>query len=313
MTAMINIPTELLRTLVAVVDHKSFTKAANMLGVTQPAVSAQIKRLQILLGADIFDKHGPGVVLTPTGEAVVTYARRLLSLNDQILQVATPEPMTRRLRIGITGDYFSPYLPRALANFRERWPYRKFQMIAGNNGQLLHNLRAGELDVIVLLTMDAPERDARHHWTEEMVWGRGASISDPIGDPVPLVTRGDTWMNHTLAVNALERAGRAYEFTLITPTILSLISAVRNGLGVMPFARRRIVATDLVIIDDGVLPKLPDLVSSVYVSEAGDADVLNALADEIATVIRAPARLADSPFAQPVQPDQFRELQDSED
>jgi DNA-binding transcriptional LysR family regulator len=312
MARMINIPTELLRTLVAVVDHKSFTKAANMLGVTQPAVSAQIKRLQMLLGAEIFDKHGPGVVLTPAGEAVTTYARRLLSLNDQILQVATPAPQTRRLRIGITGDYFSPYLPRALANFRTRWPYRKFQMIAGTNGQLLHDLRAGELDVIVLLTMDKPERDARHHWMEEMVWGRGASMSDPVEDPVPLVTRGDNWMNHSIAVNALEKAGRAYEFTLITPTILSLISAVRNGLGVMPFARRRILSTDLVICGD-TLPALPALVSSVYVSEAGDSDVLNALADEIADVIRAPSRPGDRAFTPPGQPDQFRELLESED
>ncbi len=309
-SAMINIPTELLRTLVAVVDHKSFTKAANMLGVTQPAVSAQIKRLQALLGAEVFDKHAPGVALTQPGEAVVTYARRLLSLNDRILQVTAPQPATRRLRIGITGDYFSPYLPRALCNFRGRWPYRKFQMTAGTNGQLLHDLRAGELDVVVLLTMDKPERDARHHWMEEMVWGRGASMSDPVDDPVPLVTRGEGWMNHSIAINALERVGRSYEIILITPTILSLISAVRNGLGVMPFARRRILSTDLVICSEDVMPKLPELVSSIYVSEAGDTEMLNALADEIAAVIRAPARVGDRTFA---PPDQFRELLDSHD
>jgi DNA-binding transcriptional LysR family regulator len=50
---MTNIPTDLLRTLVAVVDLRSFTKAAQSLGVTQPAVSAQIRRLQFLLGADL--------------------------------------------------------------------------------------------------------------------------------------------------------------------------------------------------------------------------------------------------------------------
>ena len=62
---MINIPTELLRTLLAVVDLRSFTKAAQSLGVTQPAVSAQIKRLQGLVGADLLDKSAPGVTLTP--------------------------------------------------------------------------------------------------------------------------------------------------------------------------------------------------------------------------------------------------------
>ena len=70
-----NIPTELLRTLTTVVDLRSFTRAAQSLGVTQPAVSAQIKRLQQLLGADLFDKSAPGVTLTQTGELVLNCAR----------------------------------------------------------------------------------------------------------------------------------------------------------------------------------------------------------------------------------------------
>ncbi len=75
---MLNIPTDLLRTLVAVTDMRSFTKAAQSLGVTQPAVSAQIKRLQYLLGYEVLDKSAPGVSLTPRGEIVVNNARRLL-------------------------------------------------------------------------------------------------------------------------------------------------------------------------------------------------------------------------------------------
>ena len=82
---MTNIPTDLLRTLVAVVDLRSFTKAAVSLGITQPAVSAQIKRLQFLLGADLFDRSAQGVSLTAQGEVVVSYARRLLSIIDQIV------------------------------------------------------------------------------------------------------------------------------------------------------------------------------------------------------------------------------------
>ncbi|MCF8477121.1 MAG: LysR family transcriptional regulator, partial [Pseudolabrys sp.] len=89
---MTNIPTDLLRTFVAVVDLRSFTKAAISLGVTQPAVSAQIKRLQFLIGDDIFDRSTHGVRLTPHGEIVISYARRLLSLNDQIVHLGGNPP-----------------------------------------------------------------------------------------------------------------------------------------------------------------------------------------------------------------------------
>src|SRR5262249_42113749 len=68
---MINIPTELLRTFVAVVDLRSFTRAAQSLGITQPAVSAQVKRLQQLLGGELLDKSAPGVLLTAMGESVL--------------------------------------------------------------------------------------------------------------------------------------------------------------------------------------------------------------------------------------------------
>src|SRR3954468_3237631 len=97
--AMLNVPTDLLRTLVTVVDLRSFTKAAQLLGVTQPAVSAQIKRLQHLLGYDLLDKRTPGVSLTPRGEIVVTHSRRLLIINDEILQSTSGKPMTQTLRV----------------------------------------------------------------------------------------------------------------------------------------------------------------------------------------------------------------------
>ena len=120
---MTNIPTDLLRTLVAVVDLRSFTKASVLLGLTQPAVSAQIKRLQYLLGADLFDRSVQGISLTPQGEIVVSYARRLLSINDQIVHLgasdARPEMV---IRVGTSSDYchlasarhLGP-VPRALA------------------------------------------------------------------------------------------------------------------------------------------------------------------------------------------------------
>lgn len=114
---MLNIPTDLLRTLVAVIDLRSFTKAAQSLGVTQPAVSAQIKRLQFLLGYDLLDKSAPGVSLTARGEIVVNHARRLLSINDDILHLTGAKEAKQVLRIGIPGDYAATRVPAISAGF----------------------------------------------------------------------------------------------------------------------------------------------------------------------------------------------------
>ena len=286
-SVVINRPIELLRTLVTVAEFKSFTRAAQAFGVTQPAISTQVKRLQNMLAIELFDKSSAGVVLTREGEAVVTYARRLLSLNDQILQVATPAPSARTLRVGVSGDYVATFLPRAFARFRRHAAYRKLHVTATmNNEKLLHDLRTGDLDIVLVWTGDRPEVDARHHWNEDMVWTRSPSRQLDPGEPVPLVSRGDEWLNDRLAVSALERAGRSYEVVFVGPTMLSLLTAVREGLGVMPFGRRRVLHTGLHICDEAELPKLPTVGCSIYVSDVGDAEALHALADAVADVMK---------------------------
>ena len=140
---MTNIPTDLLRTLVAVVDLRSFTKAAVSLGLTQPAVSAQIKRLQFLLGGDLFDRSVQGISLTPQGEMVVSYARRLLSINDQIVHLGggrgRPELV---IRLGTSSDYAAAMLPGTLARFRDRWPDVRFVVRTDYYDPLVRELRS---------------------------------------------------------------------------------------------------------------------------------------------------------------------------
>jgi DNA-binding transcriptional LysR family regulator len=114
---MTNIPTDLLRAFVAVVDLRSFTKAAAKLGVTQPAVSAQIKRLQSLLGGDLFDRSVQGASLTPQGELVI--------------------------RVGTPSEYIASLLPGVLAKFRERRRDVRFVVRNDTYDPLMRQLRSG--------------------------------------------------------------------------------------------------------------------------------------------------------------------------
>jgi DNA-binding transcriptional LysR family regulator len=283
---MINIPTEMLRTLVAVVDHRSFTKAAMSLGVTQPAVSAQIKRLQFVLGIELFDKNSAGIVLTRGGNEVITYARRLLSINDQIVKIAAPDSSDTTIKIGTTGDYFSPYLPEVLARVRQRWPHHKFALFHGQSIKLLQQLRNGELDLVISFTPEKPELDAHYHWVEELVWVRGHTMPEPLPELIPLVARNDHWMSRGTAIAALEKVSRPFEVILSAPTVLAMLSSVRAGIGIMPFAKRRIGSADLAMVQDPTMPKLPDVVCSICVREGGDAELLDYLTTAIAEAIR---------------------------
>lgn len=285
---MTNIPTDLLRTLVAVVDLRSFTKAAAMLGVTQPAVSAQIKRLQYLLGGDVFDRSAQGVSLTPHGEAVVSYARRILSINDEIVRLngAAPNPQLL-IRVGTPSDFIASILPQTLARFRDRWPDVRYSVRTDFFDPLIRQLRSGDIDVLIALST-APPHEARLYLEHEVVWVRGANTHfDPAG-PVPLVSYGEPSTYHRHAVKTLRSAGLDWEPVFTGPSLNSLCNAVNAGLGVMPITRRRAHTLGMTIWEDSPLPKLTNVYSGIYVREGGVRAAYEQLADEIAAVIHQP-------------------------
>jgi DNA-binding transcriptional LysR family regulator len=288
---MTNIPTELLRTFVAVVDLRGFTKAAQVLGCTQPAVSAQIKRLQNLLGSELLDKSAPGVLLTERGRVIADCARRLLAINDQIIDLAAVRAATPPLRIGIPGDFGGTLLPMALAEFRRGSPHQAFHVRCDVSARLMHGLRQGDIDLAVAYAQD-PLMQAYDRWAESVVWVRGAApIYDSPG-PVPLVAHDEECVMTKLAVEALERAGLEWEVVFTGPSSVSVAGAVAAGLGVAAMAER-LIPSEVTAWHDPPLPALPEVACGIYLREGEDRGLLEELAEALAVIIRPhPARTA---------------------
>jgi DNA-binding transcriptional LysR family regulator len=284
---MMNIPTDLLRTLISVVDLRSFTKAAKSLGVTQPAVSAQIKRLQFLLGYDVFDKRVPGVSLTPRGQIVVDQARRLLSINDEILNITGSRPGAKMIRVGIPGDYSGSRIPVTLARFRLRWPDIGFSVSTGTSDDLVRQLGQDDLDIILAVSITEPTIKPRHMWRRKAVWVRGDATRIDANRPVPLVCYGDDCACQRVAVEALHEAGRECEVVFTSRSLLSLTAAVNAGFGVMVMPRGRALKTDLHIWEDAPLPELPELYCGIFLREGGNRTALEELGENLAADLRA--------------------------
>ena len=283
---MINVPTDLLRTFIAVTDLRSFTRAAQALGVTQPAVSAQIKRLQMLLGAELFDKSAPGVTLTAKGEVIVNYARRLLALNDQMLDVTTRGGPVARLRIGLAVDYFEGPILRALARFRGTHPDLRLQISSEPSSALLRDLRRGDYDLVVAASdTEQPENPSRR-WLEPSGWGAASAAVVQGEGPVPLLVVGESSLSRRLSVSALERAGQDYQIVYVAGSFAGLVQAAAAGLGVACWARRCLLEVGLQVLE-GVprLPAVSDVYGGVYLREGLDLPEVEELADMIVAAV----------------------------
>jgi DNA-binding transcriptional LysR family regulator len=285
---MTNIPTDLLRTLVSVVELRSFTKAAQSMGVTQPAVSAQIKRLQFLLGSELLDKSAPGVSLTPTGELVVNYARRLLSINDQILNLASPRLSVQTVRIGLSGDCFEQRLANAFAQLKKHRPDIRFDMQSGRGSALMHDLHAGEIELLVALSLTDPTPETYACWSEELAWMRSDATKIDPERPVPLVAFSDQGVVYRAAVAALNETGQRHELVFTSSNFHDLATVISAGIGVMALPRNRFV-TGIYPWADSPFPKLPAVYRGVYLREGGDRAMLEQLAGVIAAALRPAA------------------------
>jgi DNA-binding transcriptional LysR family regulator len=151
---------------------------------------------------------------------------------------------------------------------------------------LMRELRSGELDVVIGLSMTPPP-DALHSWAEEVVWVRGLATRLETDRLVALVFYGKPCVYHRLAVTALKSAGLDWEDVFTGPSMNSLEGAIAAGLGVMAVTRRRASEIGLFIWDDAPLPKLPDLYAGIYIRESGTRAIYEQLADEIGIAINA--------------------------
>src|SRR6516225_9680599 len=139
-----NIPIELLRAVVATVDLGSFSKAAQALRLTQPAISAQMRRLKQLVGTEVFSKAGSTLVLTDRGALIVKYARRILAMNDQILSLGGGPVQCLRLGLPFV---FAPTILSDVLRIEGNADDTEIQVFCDSSDEIRRRLAAGYLDI----------------------------------------------------------------------------------------------------------------------------------------------------------------------
>jgi DNA-binding transcriptional LysR family regulator len=112
----------LLRAFVAVVETGSVTGAANLLNLTQAAVSQQVKRLEEVFGTELFERHHKRLVLKPNGERLMAHAQRMIALNDEVWGAMSAPAYEGEVRLGVPHDIVGTYLPPILRRFDKAWP-----------------------------------------------------------------------------------------------------------------------------------------------------------------------------------------------
>jgi DNA-binding transcriptional LysR family regulator len=224
---------ELLQTLASIAEKRSFSRAAESLGLAQSSVSAHVKRLEEAVGRKLIARTTHALEFTPDGEALLAYAGQVLELTRQAERQFSPARFAGALRFGFCDGIEAPVLPDALAILQQRHPGLQLAMETGRVYELLARLDSGALDLVLAVN---PAGGGRGHvlWQSTLAW-LGADI-EPDG-VVPLVARRPPSVTRTMMVNALTRANRPWAVKFESDSFAALRAAALAGLGVMAFPR----------------------------------------------------------------------------
>jgi DNA-binding transcriptional LysR family regulator len=146
-----------LRVFVALVESGAHTRAARSLGISQSTVSETLSALERTLGTPLFRKAGKGSMLTPSGETLLPYARKILALSGELVtelaKVSTDVSAT--LVVAAVESLSAYVLPSRLAILRERWPKARVEVITGVCSEIRDSVAAGKSNLGLILGAEA--------------------------------------------------------------------------------------------------------------------------------------------------------------
>jgi LysR family hydrogen peroxide-inducible transcriptional activator len=232
-----------LESLVAVAEHRSFRRAAESLGISQPALSAQVQLAEGLLGIQVFERDRRSVLVTPAGEEVVGRARIALESVDAVNDAARrrSEPLVGPLRMGVIPTVAPYWLPALLPAVRKKFGKLELILREDQTHRLLGQLLSGQIDVAFLAVPVPGDVTTAAIAHEEFLLAapRGADVfakksrlteKDLEDQTVLLLEDGHCLRDQALAV--CERGGAIESMEVRATSLPTLVQMVAGGMGI---------------------------------------------------------------------------------
>jgi DNA-binding transcriptional LysR family regulator len=228
-----------LKTFIAVCKHGTFAAAADRIGLTQSAVSSQIKRLEQSLGFELFDRTGRSATLNASGQTTLSRAEEICALYAKLGDVTDDGSTRGFLRIGAIASTQSTLLARALARLRAVYPRVRVHVSPGVSIRLMDDLDAGKIDAALIIRPP-------FGLLPEFTWT--ALVHEPFALVVPDSIKGKNWrelvqtqpflrydrasFGGRMVEGFLRREGLAVNESIEVDEISGLVHLASKGLGV---------------------------------------------------------------------------------
>lgn len=281
-----NLDLTALRSFVTVADTGGVTRAAAALNLTQSAVSMQLKRLEESLAQDLLDRSGRGIRLTKAGEQLVSYGRKILTLNDEVFARMTDDAFEGELVLGVPHDIVLPAIPQVLKLFKAEHPRMRLQLLSSATIRLKEMFANGACDII--LTTEQTVGEGGEVLVEKpLVWFGAQNGSAWQKRPLPLASEPRCTFRRPMQ-EALDQAEIGWDMAVDSDSASTVTASVSADFAVMAMLAGTAPPYVQQVQHGGALPDLGTFNINLYVTDAQKGQVLSDLADVLRTTYRVP-------------------------
>jgi DNA-binding transcriptional LysR family regulator len=269
---------ELLRTFISVVELNGFNRAAVKVHRSQSTISMQMKKLEEVAGGGLFEKKGKKHVLTNQGEVLLSYAKRILELNDQALQTLKETKLKGKVRVGLQFDFAESTIREALFKFSKTHSEIMIDLRIDSSDVLQQQLSGGKLDIAVYLARERNpglDSSAMGNFPVKWIYSPLTKVLPAEGSRISLAVLGPNCKIRQMASSALSQAGIPWHIAFSSSSLAATFGAVAAGIGI---SARTIIGLppSLKFVPAGAgLPKLP--VVTAFLCTAINEDALAVL------------------------------------
>jgi DNA-binding transcriptional LysR family regulator len=280
---MKNLPMDLLRAFVSVSQLRSFTKAGELLGRSQPAVTLKIKRLEELVDQKLFLRGGKSLELSDSGIALYNYAKQILTLNDLAISQISKSTVHGKIRLGIPSEFATVLLPKIISRFAKAYPNVALEVNCELSKYLLTRAGRESHDLILVLADQDTNLDGDLVKTDELVWVSSKKFNRTKKDAVPLIVASEGCIYRHTAITGLSNASLSWKIVYTNPDLTGIQYAIQEGLGVTVLSRS-IVPENLHILSASAgLPSLDRVSINIICNEQRSNDEAIELLKEFLT------------------------------
>lgn len=269
-----------LQALRAIADQGGITQAAHSLTLSQSAVSHKIRRLEATLGCELLARRPGAPLLTTEGERLLRYARRILDLHDEAIMSLGTEPLSGKIRLGVTEDTTSDGLSRILGRFARRHPEVTVQTSVAQSLTIEKQIEYSEIDLGLFQLFEHSQRGSDLVLAKEPLhWVTSPDLVLDTTRPLPLVAFDDVCFYRHWAMEVGQSRPPGFFTVMTCASISGVVSAVTAGLGVSLLNKRH-VTPQMVILDRELTPP-PTVIYALRVGRKSNSPAVRGLVKEL--------------------------------